>query len=44
MATATVEKKRTFDNAFKLKVIIDYASQYTNIAAAWCMELIRTYV
>ena len=33
MAAATVEKKKTFDAAFKLKVI-DYALQCSNRAAA----------
>ena len=33
MATGTSQKKRTFDAAFKLKVI-DYASEHSNREAA----------
>ena len=34
MAAAKVEKKRTFDTTFKLRVIIDYASRYGNRVAS----------
>ena len=34
MTTAMVKKKRTFNAAFKLKVI-DYVSQYSNRVSAW---------
>ena len=34
MTTAMVKKKRTFDAAFKLKVV-DYVLQYSNRVSAW---------